>query len=352
MKVLYFGSYASDYPRNRILIKGLRENSVGVTECNDTSKIWLRYPNLMRKYKGDYDVMVVGYPGHISVPLAKILTRLFAKPLIFDAFISLYDTEVLDRKLVKEGSLKSKFYFHLDKLACMLSDVVLLDTKEHINYFHETFDVEKKKFRRIFIGADDSVFYPRKIEKENGTFTVAFHGTFIPLQGVQYIVKAAKLLEDHRDIRFEILGSGQTYAEIIELSRKLDVRNVIFKKPVTCEEVPNFMAKGDICLGIFGNTAKAKRVIPNKVFEVLAMEKPLITGDSPAIREAGIINQKNALLVEMANPKAIAEGILEIKKDEKLRNDIAKNGYKLFKENFTPKIIGAALKKVLEDVMI
>lgn len=351
MKVLCFGSYDPNYPRNRVIIKGLRENGVEAGECNDLSKIWLRYPNLIRKYKSsDYDAMIVCYLGHHNVPLARILTRLAAKPLIFDAFISQYDTEVFNKKVVKESSLKSKFYFYLDKLACTMSDVILLDTNEHINYFHETFGIEKKKFRRIFVGTDDAIFYPKK-KKRRDTFTITFHGGFDPLHGIQYIVKAAKLLEDQRDIKFEILGSGEKYAEIRDLSRKLNVKNITFRGEwVSYEQLPNFIAEGDIGLGIFGDTGKAKRVIPNKVFEILAMRKPLITGDSPAIKEAEIVNRKNALLVEMANPSALARAILELRGNEKLRDNIAKSGYKLFKENFTPKIIGSSLKKVLEEV--
>lgn len=352
MKVLCFGSYNLGYPRNRIILKGLKKNKIEVIECKDMTPIFLlRYLKLIKKYRSDYDAMITCYLGHANVPPARMLTKLIKKPLIFDAFISLYDTYVFDRKLVKENSLKSKLYFYSDKLACMLSDVVLLDTNEHINYFHEKFGVEKKKFRRIFIGADDAVFYPQKIEMGDGAFTITFHGTFIPLQGMQYIVKAAKLLESHKDIKFEILGSGQTHAEITDLSRKLNVKNIVFKKPVNYEKVPDFIARGDVCLGIFGDTVKAKRVIPNKAFEILAMKKPLITGASPAIREAGVVNRENALLVEMANPTAIADGILELKKDEKLRNNIAKRGYELFKKNFTPKIIGGHLKRVLEEVM-
>lgn len=351
MKILCFGSYDPDYPRNRVIIRGLKENAAEVIECNNLSKIWLRYPNLIRKYQSDYDAMIVCHPGHINILLAKVLTKLEAKPLIFDAFISEYDTNVFDRKLVREGSLKSKFYFYLDKFACMLSDVVLLDTNEHINYFHRTFDIDKEKFRRIFIGADDAIFYHREIERKKDTFNITFHGTFIPLQGIQYIVKAAKLLEDHKDIKFELLGSGQTYIKIINLSQKLNAKNIVFQKPVNYEKVPNFIARGDVCLGIFGDTAKAKRVIPNKVFEILAMKKPLLTGASPAIREAGIIHKENALLVEMANPKAIAEGILELKEDKTLKNNIAKKGYKLFKKRFTPKTIGKNLKRMLEEVI-
>ncbi|MEA1905113.1 MAG: hypothetical protein U9M97_04450 [Candidatus Hadarchaeota archaeon] len=51
------------------------------------------------------------------------------------------------------------------------------------------------------------------------------------------------------------------------------------------------------------------------------------------------------VLVETAKPKAIANAILELRVDERLRKRIAKNGYALFREKFTPRVIGATLKK-------
>lgn len=298
--------------------------------------------------------MIIGFPGgRYYLPLAKLLTLLNRKPLVFDAFISEYDTKVFDRNIIDEKSLRSKFYFYSDKIPCVMSDIILLDTNEHIDYFVDTFKIPREKFRRIFVGTDDEVFYPKEKIKsyEDNIFLVTFHGSFIPVHGIQYIVKAAKLLENYKDVKFEILGSGQTYNYIINLSRKLKTYNIVFKEKVKYTELPNFIARGDICLGIFGDTAKAKRAIPNKIYEILAMRKPLITGDSPAIKEGGIIDRKNALLVEMGNSEAIANAILELKDNEDLRNKIAENGYKLFKENFTTKIIGNDVKKVLQEVI-
>jgi len=357
MNVLYFGTYTSNYPRNRNIIKGLQKNGVEVIECSIRAKprfvpnfleICLR---LIKKYQSNYDAMIVGFPGHSDIPLAKLLTKANKKPLIFDAFLSLYDSAVFDRKVIKEGSLKSKYYYYQDKFTCFLSDIVLLDTNEHINYFHKEFGINKDKFRRVFVGTDEDIFYPRENTKGDDSFIITFHGKFIPLHGIQYIVGAAKLLENCRDIRFEILGSGQTYNSIINLANKLRTSNIIFREKVKYEELPNFIKRGDVCLGIFGDTAKAKRVIPNKVFEILAMRKPLITGDSPAIKEASIVDRKNALLVELGGSKAIANAILELKEDKNLRNHIAKRGYRLFKKNFTQRIIGQEVKKILEEVI-
>ncbi|RLF99728.1 hypothetical protein DRN58_04625 [Thermococci archaeon] len=86
---------------------------------------------------------------------------------------------------------------------------------------------------------------------------------------------------------------------------------------------------------------ESKIVIRLKSFSilVLVMKKPIVTGDTPAIREF-FRDRENSLLCEIANPDAIADAILELKDNPELREKIAKNGYKLFKEKFSIKGIG------------
>ena len=134
------------------------------------------------------------------------------------------------------------------------------------------------------------------------------------------------------------------------MSKKLKTNNVAFTGWVNYEKLPEHLSKADVCLGIFGNTEKAMRVIPNKVYDALAMEKPLITMNSPAARE--ILNDgENCVLVPMANPKALAEAILMLKDDKNLRDKIAEKGYKLFQEKLNPKAIGKELKAILTELI-
>ena len=170
-------------------------------------------------------------------------------------------------------------------------------------------------------------------------------GSFIPLQGIEHIIKTAKLLENE-NIEFDFIGSGQTFKKIQKLSNKLRIKNVNFLGWKSQGEIPYFISNADICLGIFGTTDKAKRVIPNKVYETIAMKKPLITGDTPAVRRF-FRNKENCILCEISNPKAIAQAILELKNNPMLREKIAENGYKLFKENFSIEKIGEKMKEVL-----
>lgn len=352
MKVCYFGSYPSYYPRHRIIIKGLKKNGIDVIEVQDSSRIYLRYPKLIKKYleAGNYDIMIVGEASNYVMPLAILLKRLSRKPLVFDTFVSLYDTNI-DRGL-HQNIVASKFYFYFDRYNFEFSDIVLSGAYEELIYYHSTFGVEREKFRRVFIGAEDDIFYPREEKEVNkDIFRVLFYGTYIPLHGIEYIVRAAKLLESHKDIKFQIIGTGQILGDIEKLCDQLKICNIDFiKNLVRYEDLPKYISNSDVCLGIFGGTEKAKRVIPTKAYQIIAMKKPLITGDSPAAREL-FSHKNNAILCKMADPSALADSILMLKEDEKSRQKIAENGYKLFKENLTPKVIGLQVKNILEELV-
>lgn len=110
MVICYFGIYKPSYSRNKILLSGLKGNGVEILECRTDKNGALKYFDLIKKHwqiRNDYDVMFVAYPGFQSVILAKFLT---SKPIIFDAFVSMYDSMVSDRKKVSKKKFKSKIF--------------------------------------------------------------------------------------------------------------------------------------------------------------------------------------------------------------------------------------------------
>lgn len=110
MKILYFGTYdkKEGYPRNRLLLEGLRREGVEVMECH--RELWngnrdklkelkkfsplliLRiartYASLLWRYLHctGYDIMVVGYPGQLDIHLARILNLSGKSPFFWMPF--------------------------------------------------------------------------------------------------------------------------------------------------------------------------------------------------------------------------------------------------------------------------
>ena len=349
MKILYFGFYNPEYSRNRVLIKGLRQNGLEVTECRvDYKSIW-SYSVLFFKYlsfRHDFDIMIVGFPGQEVMFMARILTR---QPIVFDAFTSHYEGYIQDRALYEVNSLRAKFYRWLDYNSCRLADIVLLDTNAHIDYFVKEFGLPKEKFRRIFVGADSSLFYPPSKENINDKFKVHFHGHYIPLQGIEYIIRAANILKNE-DIRFVLIGRGQTYTCNRKLADDLDIKNIEFVGAVSYQELADRIRTADICLGIFGHTAKAQRVIPNKLFEAIACAKPVITARSPAIAEL-LTDGENVILCNAADPEDLAKKILDIKNNKAIADFVGSNGLNLFKNKLETNTLGEELKDIIDEIL-
>ena len=210
MIICYFGSYNKNYPRNRVIIKGLKENSIKVIECNSKNRFIIRFFNLIAKAMTlNYDILFVAYPGHLDMFTAKIISIIKRKPIVFDAFISTYDTMINEWKYGTRYSPKGIYYHWLDKTSCKMADIILLDTEQHIDYFTEEFNIKKSKFNWIPVGADESILYPRKKNKKNKKFKVLYYGYIQPLHGFPHIVNAAKKLQNEKDIEFSFIGENK-----------------------------------------------------------------------------------------------------------------------------------------------
>jgi len=334
------------------MIQGLRENEIEVVECATRETGFGKYLYLIRNYwkvRKRCDIIIVGFPGHTIMPLAWLLAKLSGKKVIFDVFVSLYDSVILDRKSHSKISLAALKYWLLDWWSCYLADLLISETGAYADYFTKTFGVKRNKFRIILVGSDDSVLYPRKREKTNQKFLVHFHGTYLPIQGIPYIVKAAKILENE-GIEFNLIGKLGTYGEAIDLAKELNLKNINFIDYMPYEKLAEYMAQADICLGFFGLPGKAKRCGAFKVVEALAMKKALITADTPAMREL-LTDRKNALFCRGAGEKDLAVKILELKNNPELREKIAENGYQTFKQRLTPKILGRELKTIIRKAL-
>jgi len=354
LRICYFGNYDPQYIRAAVLIKGLEKNGAELVFCRDDSSGFKKYIKLYKehkKLKNQYDVLYVGNHDHsrTMVLFAKLLTR---KKIVWDAHYSLYDAWVFDRKLIKEKSLKAYYHWVFDYLACKCADTIILDTENHVDYFVSLFKAPKSKFGVVFIGADEESFYPAKNEAHTtGSFIVEFHGKFIPLQGVEYIVQAAKKLEMYPDVSFHLIGNGQTYEQVHNIADELGVQNVNFIGKVPYSEILGHLQAADVCLGIFGESHKTKRVIPNKLYEAIAVGKPVITANTPAIHEL-FTDKKDILLCNLADSEDLVEKILTLRNDRMLRKNIGENVLKLFAERLTTKEIGAQLLVYLEDSRI
>lgn len=335
MRIVFWGTYDLGKPRNRILLRGLRENGVDVVEIHrdiwsgveDKSSLtggrrllrllllWLfAYPGLVARYLGAprHDAVVVGYLGQFDVLVLWPFARLRGVPVVWDAFLSLYDTVVEDRRLVSSRHPAARLLFAVEWLACRAACRIVLDTRTHADYFAAKFGVAPERFAVAFVGVEPEAFPPRlcggPLPAPNTPLTVLFYGQFIPLHGVETIVRAAQLTADER-IDWVLIGQGQEEGRIRALIDAGPAVRLRWIPWVPYAELKNWIHRADLCLGIFSAGGKAARVIPNKVFQILATGTPLITRDSPAIRELLSPATVGVRLVPPDDPAALAEAV-------------------------------------------
>jgi glycosyltransferase involved in cell wall biosynthesis len=282
------------------------------------------------------DAFVVGYPGHFDLPAARRAAR--GRPVVFNPLVSLADTLVGDRGRFRQGSLAAKVLESVDRSAFRSADLVVADTQAQAGFFEQLAD--RNDVAVCFVGAEERLFQPGWEPQQ--PFAALFVGKLIPLQGINTILAAARLAPE---IPFRVVGSGQLDALLRD--RPANVAHVPW---VEYDRLPDEIRAAGCALGIFGTSAKAQRVIPNKAFQALACGAPLVTADTPAAREL-LSDGESALLVPPGDPTALADAVRRLAADEQLAGRIASGGRAAYERNASETVLGERWRGLIEGVL-
>ena len=253
--------------------------------------------------------------------------------IINDFFISNYDTYVYDRKKISKYNPRAWWKYLQDWVNFKFSKYILSDTMSHFNYWKKLFGNTDAKHFVLPVLADTSIYHPIEDETMVRKNYILFYGSFIPLHGIDVILKSFALLEkDGIAFDAKIIGNGQTFKEMKKLYNQLNLKNVHMNGEFIDESMlADEIRKSKIILGIFGNSTKAKSVIPNKVYQSLASEKPLITMKSDTILK--FFNEDDLLMCDN-NPQALANAIKTLLQNQTICDSYKINGYKKFTNLF------------------
>jgi glycosyltransferase involved in cell wall biosynthesis len=285
-----------------------------------------------------FDAVIVGYPGHLDVPAARRIAR--GRPVIFNPLVSLHETLVEDRGRFAPGSPQAGVLRHVDRLALRRADLVVADTVENARHLAQLAELAEERLAVCFVGAEERLFRPGWQPK--GDFHALFVGKLIPLHGLETILAAARLAPE---LRFRVVGSGQ-------LEHLLSGRppNVEWVDWVEYEQLPEENQRAGCALGIFGTSAKAARVIPNKAFQALACGTPLVTADTPAAREL-LMDGESALLVPAGDPGALAAVVRRLAADPSLAERIGAGGLAAHRAHASEEVLGARWRGLIERLV-
>jgi glycosyltransferase involved in cell wall biosynthesis len=319
VKILYFGTYDREHPRNVNAIAALRDAGIEVVErhrqlgrggIRGTIDVILAETRLSTPGRRGAEALVVGYPGHFDVPRARRLAG--SRPLVFDAVLSLEDELVSVRQRYRPHSAAANVLRVADARALRLPDLVVCGTEVEAAYLRS---LGAERTAVVFLGADEETF------TEGWTPTLPF---------------SALHEED---------GSSDVVEDAAALAGDVPVRSIGRRELEPFERGLAF-ARAGIVLGSF----RESRAIAPAVFAGLAIGAPVITANTDAAREL-LCDGESALLVAPEDPSALAAAIDRLARDEQLRNAIGAAGRRVYAEHAACSVRGRQWRALIEGLL-
>ncbi len=362
------------YPNTRFRVEGLKQSDkFDVSEINfpmsgknlgssrgvfgkmaAVARGVLAHGVVMAKYvfRGNQSSVYVPYPAVFVLYLMSWLPVRFRPRRIFtDAFISLYDTVVNDRRLLKHESLAARILYRIEKKAYSLSTKIIVDTPQNARYLCALFSLHESKVAAIPLSTDEGNFRPASYSGDlQGNCRVLFLGTLVPLHGIETILEAAAILSDRKDITFRIVGDGQDARKIEAWKSRHDVPLEWMRTWQSSAEVAREIFNSDICLGIFGAGDKAQRVCPFKFYAYAAIGRPVITGETAWTRDVLKADGERFFeTVPVADAVALAERISRLAGDSGMRKSLAIGSRNFYEKNLSNKIANELLASCISS---
>ncbi|MDP9116130.1 MAG: glycosyltransferase, partial [Actinomycetota bacterium] len=344
VRVLGFGTYdVARHPRAGVLLDGLRAHGDEVVELNEPlgfstaervamlARPWLayrlvcrllvRWTTLVRRRISirtawpaeggtTIDAVIVGYLGQFDVLLARLLfprTR-----IVLDLLILAADT-ASDRG--ERSGPKLRLLSWLDSLAIRCADVIVVDTEEHRQLLRPD---AWGKVVVVAVGAPPRWFGDGGASERPpaGPLRVAFFGLYTPLQGARVIGAALDLLAAEttragtEELAVTMIGTGQDYQATRTAAAAN--RSVTWLEWLDPDQLPGLIATHHVCLGVFGTSPKALRVVPNKVYQGAAAGCAIVTSATEPQRRA---LADDAIFVPPGDPVALCAALTALARD-------------------------------------
>ncbi|PKP18954.1 MAG: glycosyltransferase WbuB [Bacteroidetes bacterium HGW-Bacteroidetes-21] len=180
---------------------------------------------------------------------------------------------------------------------------------------------------------------------------ILFYGGILGFaQGLEVILKAASRLKEHTNIKFLILGSGPEKDKLITMKHDLHLDTVVFLDAVPKSQMQEIIASTNASIVPLKRNDLFKGAIPSKIFENLALKKPILLGVEGEAKELFIDTGKCGLFFTPENDEELAIQILELYRNPALVEEMGENGHKFASVNFNRDIIASELFEEIQKL--
>lgn len=308
---------------------------------------WVRTWKELSKKSGEYDSVLVFSGAHSWVPLITSLAT--ATPVVWAPAFSSYDRRVNDDN--GRSVARSSFFLWIREWVLSYAvDHIILPSRALSDFFARTYNLPPQKVSWVTDGIDDKLFTPAPQQPDASTnFELIYIGDFAHGDGIDIVLRAAKILDMESAIRFTIIGGGNGESHARTLAKEISVKNVTFLPYVSREELPQRVRSAHALLGAFGHTPYTARMIPERFYIASASCRPLLTAHIPVLDEVFSVDD-TFFVVPENDPAQLADAIRTLR-DNSMGITMKTNAaYQRYSAIGTPDIIARRLSDTLEAV--
>lgn len=261
--------------------------------------------------------------------------------------------------IVAVGAIKSPVIISLlewiERFAYRKADWIVPVTDSFKTYMLAK-GIEARKITVVKNGVDLAQYAPRDgasaLAEElgvEGKFVVSYFGTHGMAHHLQTILHAAHRLNGSKNIIFLMVGDGAERRALLQMRDDMALGNVMMLDQQPKSRMRDFWALSDISLVLLKKSDLFKTVIPSKIFESLAMTKPIILGVEG--ESADLLRAANAgVCIKPEQADELAAGVLELSQNPERSQQLGRNGRRYVMEHFDRIVLARKLASVLETV--
>ncbi len=185
-----------------------------------------------------------------------------------------------------------------------------------------------------------------------GKFVCSYIGTLGMAHGLEVVVEAAKALKrkGRDDIRFCLVGEGAMKSRLAELADREGVGDlVVLTGQLPKEIVPVVLASSHACLIHLKKCQLFETVVPSKVFEAMAMGRPIIMGVRGPARD--IVLQSGAgLEMEPDSAESLLQAVETLADDRQLLARLGRTARQRVASDFNRDVLATRFLETMERV--
>ena len=207
-------------------------------------------------------------------------------------------------------------------------------------------------------GVDVSYYNPETVNgnwrKENGfldsDILFLYAGILGLAQGLEIILNVANRVKMNPSIKFIFLGSGPEKDKLRSMAKEMQLSHVYFFDAVSKSQMPQIVQASDVSIIPLRKLDLFLGAIPSKIFENLAMEKPVILAVDGEARELFVNQGQCALYSEPENVDELASNVLLLANNMDLRLQLGKRGRIYVEEFFNRNTIAQKFSQILNNL--